>query len=271
MAGELLTSDLGRRTLLTDTHCHLDLSPFDADRDEVVARARAAGVGRIIVPGIDLDSSRRAVDLAERYPEVYAAVGVHPRGAAGFDAAALAKLRRLAAEPKVVAIGEIGIDLYWKTVPLVEQQAAFRAQLDLAAELGKPVIVHDRDAHAEVLAGLRARLPPAGAVLHSFSGDRAVAEAAVPLGLYLGVDGPLTYKKNDELRAVFAAVPLARVLIETDAPYLPPQPRRGKRNEPAYVRYVAEQLAEVRGLTLDQIAEATTANAARLFGWELEC
>ena len=254
--------------MLTDTHCHLDLSPFDADREAVLARAREAGVERILVPGIDLASSRRAVDLAQTHPEVYAAVGVHPNSAAGFNASMLAELRRLAVGHKVVAIGEIGIDLYWKTVSLAEQQSAFRAQLELAAEVGKPVIVHDRVAHAEVLAGLRERLPPAGAVLHSFSGDRALAAEAVGLGFYLGVDGPLTYKKNDDLRALFADLPLERILIETDAPYLTPQPRRGARNEPGYVRYVAERLAEVRGMTFEAIATALTANAARLFRWE---
>jgi TatD DNase family protein len=152
---------------------------------------------------------------------------------------------------------------------LAEQQTAFRAQLELAAELEKPVIIHDREAHAEIMQGLRDQPPPAGTVLHSFSGDIAMAEAAVALGFYLGVDGPLTYKKNDALRAIFAAVPLEHILIETDAPYLTPQARRGTRNEPAYVRYVAEKLAEIRGTTLEAVAQATTANAARLFRWEL--
>ena len=254
--------------MLVDTHCHLDLTQFDQDRDAVVARAREAGVGRILVPGIDLASSRRAVALAEAYPEVYAAVGVHPNSALGFAAAVLEELRQLARGPKVVAIGEIGIDLYWKTVPLDEQQAAFRQQLELADRLGKPVIVHDREAHAEVLAGLQECRPRAGVVLHSFSGDRAMAAAAVARGWYLGVDGPLTYAKNAPLRSIFSAVPLERILIETDAPYLTPQPRRGQRNEPAFVRYVAERLASERGVSLAAAAEATALNAARLFEWE---
>jgi len=231
-------------------------------------RAREAGVGRLLVPATDLETSRRAVQLAEAYADIYAAVGVHPNSTGGFGMKELAELKELARSPKVVGIGEIGIDLYWKTAPLAEQQAAFQAQIELANELGKPVIVHDRDAHAEVLETLREARPRSGAVLHSFSGDRAMAEAAVGLGFYLGVDGPITYKKNDALREIFAAVPLDRILIETDAPYLTPQARRGQRNEPAYVRYVAEKLAEIRGLTLDEIAQATTANAARLFRWE---
>jgi len=265
--------------LLVDTHCHLDFPHFDDDREAVIARAREAGVGWIVVPGTDLASSRRAVALAEQHPEVFAAVGVHPNSTGGFGAEALRELRGLARSQKVVGIGEVGIDLYWKSVPLEQQRAAFRAQIELAVELEKPVIVHDREAHAEVMAVLRNVLPPipgakrrgsaTGVVLHSFSGDRAMVEAALACGFYLGVDGPLTYKKNDALRAIFAAAPLDRVLVETDAPYLTPQEHRGQRNEPAYVRYVAEKLAEIRGETVEQIGRETTDNAARLFRWEL--
>ena len=253
-----------------DTHCHLDFEQFDLDREAVLARAREAGVRRILVPGMDVASSRRAVALAEKYAEVRAAVGVHPNRTADFRAAVemLAELRELARHPKVDAIGETGIDLYWKTVPLAVQQQAFRAQLELAQELEKPVIVHDREAHAEVMAALTDQPPRRGVVLHSFSGDRAMAEAAAAAGYYLGVDGPLTYKKNDGLRAIFAVAPLDRILIETDAPYLTPQARRGARNEPAFVQYVAGQLAEVRGMTVEAVALATAANAARLFRWE---
>jgi TatD DNase family protein len=254
--------------MLVDTHCHLDLPHFDADREAVMARAREAGVGRILIPGTDLASSHRAVALADAHAEVFAAVGVHPNAAGAFGPADLGELRQLARSRKVVAVGEIGIDLYWKSVPLADQRRAFRAQIDLASELEKPVIVHDRDAHEEVLDVLREARPGAGAVLHAFSGDLAMAEAAVGLGFHLGVDGPLTYKKSDGLRAVFAAVPLDRILVETDAPYLTPQARRGQRNEPAYVRHVAEKLAEIRRLTLEEIAQATTAKAARLLRWE---
>jgi TatD DNase family protein len=158
--------------------------------------------------------------------------------------------------------------LHWQTVPLERQRHAFRLQLELAAELDRPVIVHDRDAHAEVMALLRAHAPPAGVVLHSFSGDERQAADAVAAGFWLGVDGPLTYKKNEALRAIFRAVPESRILIETDAPYLTPQPKRGRRNEPAYVRYVAETLAEVRGTSLPAMSAVTTDNAARLFRWE---
>ena len=254
---------------LVDTHCHLDFEQFDADRDAVLQAALASGVMRVLVPAVDLATSRRAIALAERYPEVRAAVGVHPNDTAGFNNETLAELRDLAQHPRVDAIGEIGIDLYWKHVTLNEQVEAFRAQLALAQALGLPVIIHDREAHAPVLAELSAAASPAGVVLHSFSGDQAMAETALAAGYYLGVDGPITYKKNDALRSIFAAAPADRILIETDAPYLTPQARRGTRNEPAYVRYVAERLAEVRGLPLTEVAAATTANAARLFRWEL--
>jgi TatD DNase family protein len=254
--------------MLVDTHCHLDLEQFDADREAVVARAQAAGVRRLLVPGIDLAACRRAVALAEQFEIVYAAVGIHPNDTAGFTHATLAALRDLAQHPKVVAVGEIGLDLYWKSVPVDVQEHAFREQLALADDLNKPVIIHDREAHAEVMRVLRAQAPRAGVVLHSFSGDGALADEALAAGFFLGVDGPLTYKKNEALRAIFARAPEARILIETDAPYLPPQPKRGRRNEPAYVQYVAEKLAEVRGTPLEALGPALTANAARLFRWE---
>ena len=253
---------------LVDTHCHLDQSEFDDDRPAVLRRALEAGVNRVLIPSVDLESSRRALAMAEQHPELRVAVGVHPNRAANFSAETLAELRDLAHHPKVDAIGEIGIDLYWQTVTLEKQQQAFHAQLELASELERPAIIHDRDAHAEVLAGLSAAAPHAGVVLHSFSGDAAIAEQALAAGYYLGVDGPLTYKKNEALRAVFRDAPLDRILIETDAPYLTPQARRGSRNEPAFVKYVADKLAEVRALTLEKVAQATTANAARFFRWE---
>jgi len=254
---------------MVDTHCHLDLVEFDVDRAAVLERARAAGVSRVLVPATDLASSRRAVALADQHLELRAAVGVHPNEAGDFTHETLAELRDLAQHPKVDAIGEIGIDLYWHTVALEKQQAAFRAQLELAAELGRPAIIHDREAHAQVMAELGHARPPAGVVLHSFSGDAEMAGQAVAAGYYLGVDGPLTYKKNDGLRDIFRSAPVDRIMIETDAPYLTPQARRGTRNEPAFVRFVAEKLAEVRASTLAAISAATTANAARLFRWEL--
>ncbi|MCS6910190.1 MAG: TatD family hydrolase [Anaerolineales bacterium] len=253
--------------MLVDTHCHLDFPEFDADREQVIERALAAGVERILIPGVDLAACRRAVALAEQHPVVYAAVGLHPNFAAEATPAALVEIRSLAKHPKVVGIGEIGIDLYWRKLSRTEQEAVFRAQLELANDLGKPVIIHDRDAHEEVLAVLRDLRPVAGCVLHAFSGDHPLAEEAVSLGFFLGVDGPITYRKNDVLRAVFASVPLEQILVETDAPYLTPQSWRGQRNEPAYVREVVAQLAVIRNSSFETIAVATTQNAARLFRW----
>jgi TatD DNase family protein len=253
--------------MLVDTHCHLDFPEFEADREQVIERALAAGVERILIPGVDLAACRRAVALAEQYPSVFAAVGLHPNSAAEATPAALAEIRDLGKHPKVVGIGEIGIDLYWRKLSRTDQETVLRAQLEIANDLGKPAIIHDRDAHVEVMAVLRDLRPAAGCVLHAFSGDSAMAEEAVRLGFCLGVDGPLTYNKNDALRALFAAAPLEQILIETDAPYLTPQSRRGKRNEPAYVQEVAERLALIRGLSFETTAASTTLNAARLFRW----
>ncbi len=281
--------------MLVDTHCHLDFESFAEEVEAVVARAAEAGVTRIIVPGLDLDNAPAVLALAERFPGVYAAVGVHPNSAAGWRDEWIDALRELAQHDKVVAIGEIGLDYYWDKTPPPTQHQALTAQLELAVELGLPVIIHNRDASEDVLRlltavaqgsrdeGARFQVPGAReerssltpgtwnlepalrGVLHSFAADWATAEAALGLGFYLGFTGPLTYKKADELRAIAARVPLDRVLIETDAPFLAPHPFRGKRNEPAHVRLVAERLAEVRGVSLADVAAATTANAQALF------
>jgi len=269
--------------MLIDTHAHLDFEQFDADRAAVLERARAAGVAAMVNVGADLASSRRAVTLAGQHLPVYASVGVHPHEAKMLDGAALAELRVLAGRPKVVAVGEIGLDFYRDLSPRDLQRRAFQAQLAWAAQLGKPVIVHDRDAHDEVLqiltdwAGTAAGSPLAGrlGVLHSFSGDLAMAERAIELGFYIAVSGPVTYHNARRLPEVVRAVSLDRLLVETDCPYLPPHPHRGQRNEPAHVRLVAEQIAAIRGVTFDQVAQATTANACRLFDlsdfhWEEE-
>lgn len=236
-------------------------------------RAAEAGVGRLIVPAIDLDNTRAVLALAERFEGIYAAVGVHPNSAAGRQDDWLDELRDFARHRKVVAIGEIGLDYYWDKTPPDIQRRAFFLQLALAAELALPVIIHNREASTDVIEQL-ADSPLKGSerpgVLHSFSGDWAMAEAALEMGFYLGFTGPLTYKNADQLREIAARVPLDRILIETDSPYLTPQPFRGRRNEPAYVRLVAERLAELRGQSLEDIARITTANAERLFNIPLE-
>jgi TatD DNase family protein len=258
---------------LIDTHVHLDSPRFDGDREAVLDRARQAGVGVVVNVGANLRTSRQAVDLADRHPMVYAAVGMHPHDAKELNGTALAELRQLAKHPKVVAVGEIGLDFYRDLSPRNVQRRAFKAQLAWAAKLGKPVIIHDRDAHDEILdtltgwaAGL-GNSPLAGrlGVLHTFSGDVAMATQAVELGFYISISGPVTYKKPGHLPEVVVAVPLDRLLVETDCPYLSPQSYRGKRNEPAYVRLVAERVAEFRGMPLEDLAQATTVNAERLF------
>ena len=256
--------------MLIDSHCHLDFSKFDRDRDAVVRRAREAGVELIINPGYNLESSRRAVALTERYPEVYAAVGVHPHEAKTVTDEVIAELRLLAAQPKVVAIGEIGLDFYRDLSPRDVQRRVFRQQLALAADLELPVIVHSREAHDDVMAILMENIQyPISSfkgVLHAFSGDRAMAEKVFDLGFCLGIAGPVTFRNARRLRALVRELPLKRLLIETDAPYLAPHPYRGKRNEPARVALVAAAVAELHGVGETEVGEQTAAAARQLFG-----
>jgi TatD DNase family protein len=263
--------------MLVDTHAHLDFSKFDGDRSAVLSRAWAAGLVAIVTIGVDLPSSEQAVALAEAHDGVYATVGMHPHDAKALDGDVLARFRELGRHEKVVAVGEIGLDFYRDLSPRDVQRRAFQAQLAWAARLGKPVVIHDRDAHDEIMdvlavwareqrgSPLEGRL----GVLHTFSGDRTMAERAVELGFYLSVAGPVTYPDAGQLRDVVRAVPLDRLLVETDCPFLAPHPHRGKRNEPAYVRLVAERVAALKDRPLVEVAEATTANARRLFGREL--
>ncbi len=257
---------------LTDTHCHLDFNDFEQDRAAVLARAWEAGLERILIPGVDLASSRVALALAESHPRLFAAIGVHPSSAATWDRRTLAALEALAAHPKVVAIGEIGLDYYRDRAPRPLQRQVFGEQLALARRLHLPVVVHTRNA-SESSRGCTADSlqmlseSPGEGVLHSFSGNQAEAAAALALGFSLGFTGPVTFKTAEALRQVAASIPLERLLIETDSPFLTPHPHRGKRNEPAFVRYVAEKLAEIHNQPTSVVAEQTTANARRLFHW----
>lgn len=253
---------------MIDSHCHLDMDRFDGDRDEVIARARAAGLTAMITIGAGgaMECNRAAVRLAHQHEDIWATVGVHPHDASGIDDAVLAEIERLADDPRVVGIGETGLDFYYDNSPREQQEAAMRRFTVLARERGLPLVVHVRDAYDLCARLLREEgLGAAGGVIHCFSGDRAAARAFLDLGMHLSFSGIVTFKNADELRAAAAMTPADRLLVETDAPFLAPVPMRGKRNEPAFVRHTAEVLAQVRGETLDQVAAVTAANARRLF------
>lgn len=270
--------------VLTDTHCHLDLSKFDSDRADVLLRAREAGVKRILIPGLTFSSSRSAVKLAEEYPMLFAAVGVHPTEALDLDRSTVDGFRLLAQHPKVKAIGEIGLDYYWESSPHDLQQRVLKEQLDLAAELGLPVVIHFREkgdnpdgpCAADLLEILeawvkrlrvgKALLAEHPGVLHSFSGSHASAQRAISLGFFIGVTGPVTYSKVRQ--ELIADLPLENLLIETDAPFLTPTPRRGSRNEPANVSLIADKIAALHTCNPEEAAAVTTDNANKLFHWE---
>ncbi len=257
---------------MIDTHCHLNFEAYNEDLPQVIERANAAGVTRVINPGTDLQTSREALTLAAQYAEVYAAVGIHPNSSAGFSSEALNAVETLAAAPKVVAVGEIGLDYYWDKSPKAQQFAAFEAQLALASRLELPVIIHNREASEDVMtilerwaADLPAPLKERPGVLHSFSAPPEIADRALAAGFYLGFTGPITYKNADSLRSIASNIPLERILVETDGPFLTPMPHRGKRNEPAYIPLIVERLAALKGLSDEAMGAATTENARRLF------
>ena len=251
-----------------DTHAHYDSASFDGDRDQVLSALPAAGVTLVVDPGCDVASSRAAVALAERWPHVYAAVGIHPEDCGGYRPEELDTIRTLCGHKKVVAIGEIGLDYYWPDNPPREvQQQVFRDQLDLARELDLPVIVHDREAHGDSLATVLDH-PEVRGVFHCFSGSAEMAAELLKRGWYLGFDGPITYKNARRAREAAEAAPLERIVVETDAPYLTPVPFRGKRNDSRYLPYVLETLAAWKGVTAAEMERITFENGKRLFGME---
>ena len=251
--------------MLADSHAHIDDERFDADRAEVVARASAAGVSLIVNIGADMPSSARSVALAEQYPGVYAAVGMHPHDAKDMQESDYLQLERWTTHPKVVAIGEIGLDYHYDLSPRPIQQEVLLRQLDLARKTGKPFIIHEREAHADMLDTIRQAAQGLSGVFHCFSGSVETAREYLKMGFYISVAGPVTFPKSLKTKEVAKAVPLDRLLVETDSPYLTPQPYRGKRNEPAYVRLVATEIANLRNISLEELAAATTANTKRLF------
>ncbi len=272
---------------LTDTHCHLDFHKFNGDRKAVIARAEAAGLVRLLVPGLDHKSSAEAIRLAEEETIVYAAVGFHPTDLDKFSEGAFEQVKELARHPKVVAVGEIGLDYYWvkEEAKRAFQREILKRQLAFAEEIGNPVIIHMREegdawfggASADLLEiigdwqnGLVAQNHPLAqrpGVLHSFNGNLETAQKAIGMNFYIGVTGPVTYKNAEQKRQIIAQLPLDRLLIETDAPFLPPVPHRGKRNEPAFVGEIADKIAEIKSRNKEEVASQTTANAARLFLW----
>lgn len=283
--------------MLTDTHCHLDFNKFDDDRDAVLQRALEAGVERILIPALELESSKAVIRLANSHPILFAAVGFHPTDLDGWNENSIEHLRELihphphpspsGRGDKIVAIGEIGLDYYWVKEPekQARQRLILKEQLQLAREAGLPVVIHMREAGdawfgqasvdlLEILtewqSGLAAEGHPLAekpGVLHSFNGNLETAQKAIEHHFYIGVTGPVTYKNAEEKRQIIRQLPLERLLIETDAPFLTPVPHRGKRNEPAFVAHIADTIAKIHMTTREQVAEITTANANRLFGW----
>ena len=257
---------------LVDTHCHLDEESLSSELDDVIEAAIEIGVCRIVTIGTDVASSRRSIELADRYPEVvFPAVGIHPNYTAAAGPADWESIEQLAADPRVVAVGETGLDRYWDYAPLELQRDYFRRHIELSRGLGKPFIVHCRDADNEVREMLRAAASeaPLNGVMHSFCQSQESADEYLSLGLHLSLTGMLTFKRNVELREIASRIPDDRVFVETDAPYLAPMPHRGKRNEPGFVRFTLECLAETRGVTAVEMARITTANACRFFGMPL--
>ena len=253
--------------MLTDSHTHLNAEQFNEDQDEVIERALDAGVTRIVNVGFNRETIPSSIALAERYDFIYSTVGWHPVDAIDMMPGDLEWIEELCKHEKVVAIGEIGLDYYWDKSPKDVQQRVFREQIRLARKLGMPIVIHNRDAHQDILHILKEeKAEEVGGIMHCFSGSWETAKQCLDMNFHISFGGPVTFKNAKQPKEVLAQVPLDRLLIETDAPYLTPHPFRGKRNETGYVRLVAETAAEIRGMTLEEIAEITTNNAIRLLG-----
>ena len=248
-----------------DTHAHLDDRAFDQDRDEILRRIQAEGVVRVLCPGCDAASTRRAAMLAEQYDFIRFAAGIHPEDLASYTEESFAEVCALSEHPKCVAFGEIGLDYYWDSTHKEEQKKLLYRQLEQAAERNKPVIIHDREAHADCLAAAK-DFPGLRGVFHCYSGSAEMAEELLHLGWYLGFDGPITYKNARKALEVLQVCPADRILLETDSPYLSPVPMRGKRNDPGNLKYICEKAAEVKGIPPEEFARITLQNGERLFG-----
>ena len=257
--------------MLIDSHAHLDMEDFKDDLEEVLDRAANAGITHIITVGIDIPSSLKALELANRYDFIYSSIGYHPHNAENTNFKRLEELSRLALEKKVVAWGEIGLDFFRKRSSPEKQIEVFEQQLDMASQFNLPIIVHNRDAHSEVLDILRKKGNKAhGGVIHCFSGDYDIAMAFIDIGYYISIPGTVTYKNAIKVQDVASRIPIERILVETDAPFLAPVPKRGKRNEPLYVTHTAQKIAQLRDMDFKEFALKTSENAKRLFGFNRE-
>ena len=256
--------------MLVDSHAHLEMDEFDGDREAVIRRAQESGVDCIVTVGLNLEDSRKAVALAERYSSIYASVGVHPHDVKSIDETTYDLLRELSKSDKVIAYGEIGLDFFRNLSPRDLQIRRFGEQLELAAELDLPVIIHDRDAHSETVEMLKGRGEGRGGVIHCFSGDYDMAAKCLDMGFYISIPGTVTYKKSDTLRDIVRKLPIDRLLVETDSPFLSPEPNRGKRNEPAYVAHTARRIAQIKGIPFEEVERITSRNARDVFGMNTE-
>jgi TatD DNase family protein len=247
-----------------DTHCHLDFPEYDTDRDEVIQRARNQAVSYIINIGSSLEGSKKALELTKQYDFIYATVGFHPHEADKFDEKTESTLWDFARQDKVVAIGEIGLDYYKNYSKAENQRAVFVTLLKIARELNLPVVIHNRQAEDDTLKILKAAMPQK-LVVHCFSGDTDFLKTCLGLGFYISFTCNITYRKADRLRELVGVTPLERLMLETDAPFLPPEGLRGRRNEPIYVKLLAEEIARIKGISLEEVAKVTTENAKRFF------
>lgn len=263
-----LPSDWKRSmVMLFDTHAHLNAIQYNDDLQEVIDRALEEGVSNIVVVGFDRPTISRAIELAEQYPFIYAAVGWHPVDAIDMTEEDLQMIEQLAAHPKVVALGEMGLDYYWDKSPKEVQKEVFRKQIALAKKVKLPIIIHNREATADIIEILREEnASEVGGIMHCFTGSVEVAKQCIDMNFYISFGGPVTFKNARKPKEVAKEIPLEHLLIETDCPYLTPHPFRGKRNEPSYVKYVAEAIAELKGVSFEEVAQKTSDNAKKLFG-----
>lgn len=251
--------------MLIDTHTHIDLENFKDRFDEVLANAKEYGVEKVVIPGVEPKGFERILALSEKYDNVYGAVGVHPEDVNAFNDEAANLMREYLKHDKIIAVGEIGLDYYWDKSQVELQKEIFEKQILIAKEAGKPVLVHDREAHQDCFEILKkTKAGDVGVVMHCFSGSPEFAMECVREGFYIALGGVVTFKNSKKAKEVAQVVPLDRLLLETDAPYMAPVPFRGKENEPAYVKFVAQEIADLRGISFDEVAQATTENAQRL-------